>query len=105
MNEVVKYHRKNQLGTLTFHGVADIFEAENIHKCALKAYKDNKTVDNIHVDFTSSERVDISVWQILLSLNKSLQQNGRRLVLLPETSSVYTKAESAGIIALFSSTP
>ena len=85
MDKINQYHRRGGTGHIVLAGVADIFEASDIHATALKAFADTKA-KSVTVDLTDLERMDLSTIQILLALQQALNADGRTMVAqnLPE---------------------
>jgi anti-anti-sigma regulatory factor len=86
----VTYRRRGNCGHIAICGVADIFEASEIHRIALKAAGD-KLASVVSVDLAKLERMDLSTVQTLTGLKACLECEGRamKVVCLSESQAAY----------------
>jgi anti-anti-sigma regulatory factor len=76
--KAVSYRRSGTIGSLSIRGVADIFEAVDIHLAAVKALDDVRAA-TVRVDLANLEHMDLSTVQTLRALRRDLESSGRNM--------------------------
>ncbi len=92
----VTYRRTGTQGKLILRGIVDIFEAEGLHKTALRALHDGSAT-TLLADLSATERLDISALQILCALKLATEEVGKTMLLTGASAELETFFAAAGI--------
>ena len=79
MAKTITYRRRGGEGTLSLHGVVDIFEAASLRDAALRAVGD-AGISTLHLDVAHAERLDVSALQILFALRNEIEGQERTFI-------------------------